>query len=300
MSGAPPGDPSGPVVVDAHQHLWDPARRRYPWMEVPGREPLRRPYALDDLRAATSAAGVQRTVLVQTVSAAEETREFLRTAGGSGGLVAAVVGWVDLAGDVPAQVADLRGGPGGALLAGVRHQAEDEPGTAWLERGEVARGAVAAARAGLVHDLLVRADQLDAASALVDAVHEAEPGAVFVLDHGAKPPVGGDGWAAWAAAVARLAQRPHVRCKLSGLFTLVPAGAPDEALRPTVEHLLGVFGPGRLLFGTDWPVSTLAAGHADVLARTRALLAGLAPGERAAVLGGNAVTVYGLDAPVPR
>ncbi|WP_432545794.1 amidohydrolase family protein [Kineococcus sp. SYSU DK004] len=295
MSAAPPEDP----VVDAHHHLWDPARRRYPWMEVPGREPLRRPFDLDDLRAATSAAGVERTVLVQTVSAHEETREFLRVADGSDGLVAAVVGWVDLAGDVPARVAELRRAPGGALLAGVRHQAEDEPGTAWLERPEVLRGAVAAARAGLVHDLLVRADQLDAASALVDAVDAAAPGASFVLDHGAKPPVGGDGWAAWAAAVTRLAQRPQVRCKLSGLFTLVPAGTSDDVLRPTVEHLLAVFGPGRLLFGTDWPVSTLAAGYADVVTRTRALLAGLAPGERAAVLGGGAATVYGLAAPAP-
>ena len=277
-------------IVDAHHHLWDPARRRYPWMEGAALAPLRREFATPELRRVTAAAGVTSTVLVQTVSDAAETVEFLATAAASGGLVAGVVGWVDLTGDVPHQLAQLRSGPGGSALVGVRHQVEDEDDPRWLLRPAVRAGSAQVARAGLVTDLLVRTDQLAAATELVDAL----PGARFVLDHGAKPPVGTAAWPGWAAAVADLARRPNVVCKLSGLFTLVPAAAPAESLTPTLEHLLETFGPRRLVFGTDWPVSTLAAPYADVVARTVAQLAPLSADEREDVLARTARSTYGL------
>ncbi|WP_432483990.1 amidohydrolase family protein [Kineococcus esterisolvens] len=289
MTAPAPSAPRG--VVDAHHHLWDPARRRYPWMERPGLAALRRPFGLAELRRAADAAGVTATVLVQTVADAAETREFLRAAAGSDGLVAGVVGWVDLrspaAGD---DLAALRSAPGGELLRGVRHQVEDEPDPDWLRRADVRRGAAAVAAAGLVHDLLVRPDQLPAATALVREL----PGAVFVLDHAAKPPLDPAGFARWRRGTADLARCGDVSCKLSGLFTLLPPGGGDELLEPVVDHLLEVFGPHRLLFGTDWPVSTLAAEHGEVVGRTAALLRGLSPGERAAVLGGTAGAVYDL------
>ncbi len=84
-------------AVDAHHHLWDPRVRDYPWMAAPALDPIRRPYGLEDLRVRAAAAGVDRTVLVQTVSDEAETEEFLALASSSGGLVAGVVGWVDLA-----------------------------------------------------------------------------------------------------------------------------------------------------------------------------------------------------------
>jgi L-fucono-1,5-lactonase len=152
------------TVVDAHQHVWDPARRTYEWMAAPGLEPLRRPFGLSDLRAAIAATPVELTVLVQAVPTLEETRELLATAAGSGGLIVGVVGWVDLTADVEAQLADLRAGPGGELLAGIRHQAEDEPDPRWLLRPDVLRGLAAVERAGLVYDLLVRPPQLPAAA----------------------------------------------------------------------------------------------------------------------------------------
>ncbi|MCI2238005.1 amidohydrolase family protein [Paenibacillus sp. TRM 82003] len=285
-------NPAG--IVDAHHHLWDPARRRYPWMQRPGLEPLHRPFGPADLAREAAAAGVSATVLVQTVAETAETREFLSAATASDGLVAAVVGWVDLRGAAVAdEVAELRAAPGGGLLRGVRHQVEDEPDPDWLLRADVRRGATAVADAGLVHDLLVRPDQLPAATDLVRAL----PSAVFVLDHAAKPPLDPDGLAVWRERVTDLARCGDVFCKVSGLFTLLPPGGGDDLLEPVVRHLLEVFGPRRLVFGTDWPVSTLAGGYGDVVRRTTALLRDLSGAERDAVLAGTARSLYGVPGP---
>ncbi|MEZ0491883.1 amidohydrolase [Kineococcus sp. TBRC 1896] len=265
------------MIVDAHHHLWDPATRDHPWMPPE----LATPFTSQDLRRETALAGVDRTVLVQTVSSTAETAEFCATAAASDGLIAGVVGWADHTRDIPSQFEDLAHAQ---FLRGVRHQVEDEPDPDWLRRPEVV-AAVRSAR-GLVVDLLVRFDQLPAATALLDAVPDGE----FVLDHGAKPPVGADGYAAWCTGTAELARRENVVCKLSGLFTLEHA----ELLGPAVDHLFSVFGPDRLVFGTDWPVSTLALDYPAVVARTRSLLAPFSADERAAVLAGNAVRTYRL------
>ena len=286
--------PEPEPVLDAHHHLWDPRTREYPWMQLPGREPLRRAYGLADLRQVTRSAGVGRTVLVQTVAQADETPQFLAAAADSGGLVGGVVGWVDLcAPDVPDCLAALRSGDAGELLVGVRHQVEDEPDVDWLGRPGVRRGVAAVADAGLVYDLLVRSDQLPAATELADVL----PDARLVLDHGAKPPVGQPEWDHWAKLIADLARRENVTCKLSGLFTEVPAGRPLDDVAASAEHLLACFGPRRLMVGSDWPVSTLAASYEEVLSRTRRLLDGLSASDRHEVLAGTASRTYGVALP---
>ena len=125
--------------VDAHHHLWDPARRAYPWMDE-RLAPFQRRFGPEDLDAATGPHGIGQTVVVQTVASVEETKEFLAVAG-AGGRVAGVVGWVDLTvADVADAVAALRAAPGGEALVGIRHQVHDEPDPAWLLRGEVLPG----------------------------------------------------------------------------------------------------------------------------------------------------------------
>jgi L-fuconolactonase len=278
-------------IVDAHHHVWDPARRAYDWMAEAGLESLRRPYGVADLRAAIAGTPVERTVLVQAVPALDETVELLATAAASGGLIAGVVGWVDLTGDAERQLAALREGVGGDLLVGIRHPAQDEPDPDWLTRADVRRGLATVARAGLVYDVLVRPPQLPAALRVVREV----PDLRFVLDHAGKPPIAGGGQEPWRAQIEELAPSPNVVCKLSGLVT--EAGwarwRPADIV-PVAEHLLATFGPGRLMFGSDWPVCTLAADYGDVLALAERCLAGLAPEERKAVLGGIATDIYGL------
>ncbi|MFD9958384.1 amidohydrolase family protein, partial [Amycolatopsis sp. NPDC059020] len=242
-------------MIDAHHHLWDPARRDYPWMAGAALDPIRRPYTVDDLRAVTTAAGVHATVLVQTVSSAEETAEFLATAAAEP-VIAGVVGWVDLtAPDVADRLAAL--GESGPLV-GIRHQVESEDDAEWLLRPDVLRGLAAVGAAGLAYDLLVTVAQLPAARKAVEAL----PDQRFVLDHAAKPPIAGGGWQPWADEVAALAARENVFCKLSGLVTEADWAAWRAGhLSRYVDHVLTAFGPGRLVFGSDWPVCELAASY---------------------------------------
>ncbi len=275
-------------MIDAHHHLWDPSRREYPWMAGDTLAPIRRPYTADDLRAVTKAAGVHATVLVQTVSSEEETAEFLATAAAEA-VIAGVVGWVDLtASDVADRLAALDG-----PLVGVRHQVENEPDDDWLLRPEVLAGLSAVAAAGLAFDLLVRPAQLPAATEVALRL----PHLRLVLDHAAKPPIAAGEWEPWASAVAALAVRENVVCKLSGLVTEADwTGWEVGHLRRYVDHVLDVFGPERLLFGSDWPVCELAASYEVVLDAAIALTGSLSDAERLAVFEHNARTAYGLGA----
>ncbi|ETK31931.1 amidohydrolase family protein [Microbispora sp. ATCC PTA-5024] len=280
-------------MIDAHHHLWDTTRREYGWMAGDALAPIRRPYRLDDLRRETAAAGVTATVLVQTVGDEGETAEFLETAAGSDGLVAGVVGWVDLtAPDVAERLAKLRELPGGDRLAGVRHQVQDEPDPDWLSRPDVRRGLRAVEEAGLACDLLVLVPQLPAARA---AVRET-PGLRFVLDHAAKPPVASGRTDPWDAEIAALAASPNVACKLSGLVT--EASWTDwetPHFTPYADRVLQSFGPGRVMFGSDWPVCELAASYGQVVGLARELVSGLSEAERARVFAGSAREWYGLS-----
>lgn len=316
------------MIIDAHHHLWDPADRSYPWMEDDSVAALRRRFDVDDLRAVTAGTDVTRTIVVQAAHDPSETAFLLAQPAP----VAGVVGWVDLtAPDVADRLAALRGGaaqdrvaapgrpaafgsgaeldggarPGrgrgggggagcggpdhhdGPALVGIRHQAHDEPDPGWLARPEVIRGVGAVAAAGLAFDLLVRAREHAAARTLVDAL----PDARFVLDHAGKPDIaaGDDGW---RQRMADFAARPNVVCKVSGLLT---EAGPDWRDRPVARYVRDVveaFGPGRSVFGSDWPVSTLAADYAEVLDVTRTALDDLTADERDAVLRGTADRTY--------
>ncbi|SFW91424.1 amidohydrolase family protein [Amycolatopsis australiensis] len=275
-------------MIDAHHHLWDPARREYPWMAGAALDPIRRPYTVDDLRAVTKAAGVHATVLVQTVSSAEETAEFLATAAAEP-VIAGVVGWADL---TAPDVADRLAASAGPLV-GIRHQVETEPDDDWLLRPSVVAGLRAVADAGLAYDLLVRVDQLPAAASLAARL----PQLRLVLDHAAKPGIAAGEWEPWASRVAALAAHENVACKLSGLVTEADwSGWEVGHLRRYVDHVLEVFGPSRLLFGSDWPVCELAASYELVLDAAIALTGSLSDAERLAVFEHNARSVYGLDA----
>jgi L-fuconolactonase len=273
------------MIVDAHHHLWDPGRREYPWMAGDTLDPIRRPYTVDDLRAAAGA-DVTATILVQTVSSVAETEEFLAVAEKSGGLITGVVGWLDL---TAPDLDRLRTVPGGHLLVGIRHQVENEPDPDWLLRNDVRSGLRAAGAAGLVYDLLVRAPQRPAAYAVARQL----PDVRFVLDHAGKPGIATGEWEGWASWIQDLARLPNVACKLSGLITEADWGSwSANTIRPYAEHVLGCFGPDRVLFGSDWPVCELAGTYADVLGLVDGLLSGLSEGERANIMGANAIRVY--------
>ncbi|HEV8281047.1 MAG TPA: amidohydrolase family protein [Candidatus Limnocylindrales bacterium] len=278
------------MIVDAHHHFWDPARAEYPWLSEE-LAAIRRAFTPDDLAPLIAAAGVEATVLVQTHSSLDETRDFLATAAATP-FIRGVVGWADLTDPRVADVlADVRDGPGGDRLVGIRHQVHDEPDPAWLLRPDVERGLRAVRDAGLTYDLLVRSRELPAAIEVVRQI----PNLRFVIDHLAKPSIRDRVIQPWADLIRPFAALDNVWCKVSGMVTEADwtSWQPSD-LAPYVEHVLDVFGPGRLVFGSDWPVCLLAASYEEVLQTTRTLLADLGEAERSAVFGGTARTVYRL------
>jgi L-fuconolactonase len=256
------------VIIDSHQHFWDPARAEYPWLteEV---APLRRRFAPEDIEPLLRQYGVTGTIVVQARHALEETETLLAIAATTP-FVLGVIGWVDLTSDVERQLGDLDG-----TLVGIRHQVHDEANPEWLLRADVQHGLAAVAEAGLVYDLLVRPRELPAA---IETVRR-HPDVRFVLDHAGKAP--SSDREAWAERVSALARLPNVTCKLSGLFT----EADPEA---TVADALRWFGPDRCMFGSDWPVCLLTSEYGDAIAIV---------GDDENVLAGTAIRTYGLNVP---
>ncbi|UUU36231.1 amidohydrolase family protein [Streptomyces sp. CA-210063] len=279
------------MIVDAHHHVWDLSIRDQDWITGPELAPLRRDFTLRELEAAARFAGVTATVLVQTITVPEETPEFLALAADSD-LVAGVVGWTDLTSpDVADALAKLREGPGGEYLVGIRHQVQGEPDPRWLVRPDVTRGLSAVADAGLVYDLLVTPHQLPAA---VEAAARL-PELTFVLDHLGKPPIASGELEPWAGEIRRLAALPNTVCKLSGLVTEADWTSWSVAdLVPYADTVLDAFGPGRLMFGSDWPVCLLASDYVEVIDVAESLVSAVSLAEDREVFGGTAIRTYGL------
>ena len=310
-------------MIDAHHHLWDLTAREHRWLM--GAQPwasddelarLRRSFTLADLVPLAKAAGVTGTMVIQTAIEPWETTDLLALAAGRdpyatddqprgpeplaggpadepapGGLLVGVVGWTDLT--VPAvadAVAELQALPGGEFLRGIRHPVLVEADPAWLAQPVVLRGLHALAAANLSFDLVTLPHQLPAAVTAVRSVPELR----FVLDHLGGPPAGSQEEGTngpWAAAIRSLAALPNVTCKLSGVHTS-PARASD--LRPYYETVLAAFGPDRLMFGTDWPVSSLEATYGEVCGLYRELTAHLSPAEQEMIFDRTACRVYQL------
>jgi L-fucono-1,5-lactonase len=283
-------------IIDAHHHVWDLSVHAQPFLDQPGLEPLRRNFLLADLEPEAAAQGVTSTVVVQTITKPEETPELLTLAATSD-LVAGVVGWVDLeAPGVPDAIAALRQLPGGDRLVGIRHTVLTEPDPDWLARPTVLRGLAAVADAGLVYDVVAAGEQLRAAVTAATAT----PQLTFVLDHLGNPDVGSGVDESWANTFRAFAALPNTVGKFSGFLGELPPGRADLAdalLRPHYEIAMAGFGPDRLMFGSDWPVSTMHAGYAGVSAAAHALTADLSEAEQSAIFSGTARRIYHLATP---
>ncbi|WP_328436721.1 amidohydrolase family protein [Streptomyces sp. NBC_00444] len=276
------------MTVDAHHHVWDLSVRDQDWITGDELKPIRRNFGVADLEPEARATGVDRTVLVQTVTVPDETPEFLALAAAHD-LIGAVVGWTDLTRpDVADELARLRELPGGDHLKGIRHQVQGEPDPEWLLRPDVRGGLAAVADAGLVYDLVVLPHQLPAcAKAAAD-----HPDLTFVLDHLGKPPIASGRQEPWASAVRTLAARPNTVCKLSGMVTEAdPRSWTVDDLRPYADTVLDAFGPDRLMFGSDWPVCTLAATYGEVVSAAKELTD---PSDRSRIFEATATRVYDL------
>ncbi|MHB1007186.1 MAG: amidohydrolase family protein [Chloroflexota bacterium] len=274
-------------IIDAHQHFWKPELFDILKLE-PGMEVLSQYHDPQELRPQLDAAGVSRTVLVQTYSSLGNNREFLAAAD-QNDWVAAVVGWVDLADPAVGQTLDeLQRHP---KFKGARHQWHDEPDPAWQVRDDVLRGLRELAKRRIPYELLVMQPNWE----YIPRVAEAVPDLSLAVDHIAKPAIAEGQWGEWVAAMARAASFPQMYCKLSGMVTLADwqRWKPDD-LRPYVDKVIELFGVDRVMFGSDWPVCLLAATYGQVFDAFQVCIGGLSEAEKTKVLGENAKRFYGL------
>jgi L-fuconolactonase len=278
--------------IDAHHHVWDLAVRDQPWMTGDLMAPIARTFGIDEFIEQALASDIAAGVVVQAVPEIAETEELLDLAADTPRM-AGVVGWVDIAAaDVGDRLDQLLARPSGRWLVGIRSLVQYEPDAAWLARPTVRAGMREVAKRGLVNEVLVVPRQIDAVVEAVSAMPESR----FVLDHLAKPAIATASWEPWAGRLADLAARENVCAKISGLVTEADwAQWKSDDVWPYLDHALSVFGTGRLVFGSDWPVCTLAASYRQVVELVEGFIADLSPGEQGAILGGNAADVYALN-----
>jgi L-fuconolactonase len=273
--------------IDAHVHFWRYHPAEYGWIDH-SMASLRRDFLPADAAAQMEGAGFDRCVAVQARQTLEETRWLLALAD-EYSCIAGVVGWVDLqAADVDAQ---LEAVAVHSKLVGVRHVVQSEP-AGFLLRRAFRRGIARLEHFGLAYDILVYARQLPAAIDVVTAF----PAQRFVLDHLGKPDIRSGGFDAWRRDLDRLAARPNVSAKLSGLVTEADWHTwTPAALIAYVHAALDAFGPDRLMIGSDWPVCTVAGTYRDVMGVVDTALEGRTTSEREAVLGGTARRFWNLS-----
>lgn len=276
------------TVIDTHLHVWDLDGGGYRWLG-PQHGPLHRTFTIEEAGRELAAAGVDQAVLVQADDTEADTEAMLAAAEVAP-FVAGVVGWVRLedAATAARQLEEY-----GERLAGVRQLIHDDPRDDLLELPEVRRSLALLAEHGLPFDVPdAWPRHLHRLPALADAL----PDLTLVVDHLGKPPRGTDELGAWAATLGEVARRPNVVAKLSGLQR---PGQPFtvDALRPVWEVALETFGPGRLMYGGDWPMTVPDGGYVAHWRVVRALVGELAQAEQVHLLSGTAASVYRLRTP---
>jgi L-fuconolactonase len=274
------------VLIDAHHHLWKHNERDYDWMNSDAFRPLRRDFLVDDLVAATQSSEVHRTIAVQARQSVVETNWLLDVAA-QNPLVGGVVGWVPLCSpDLTGVLDQLAIEP---KMKGVRHVLHDEPDEFFMLRDDFNRGVACLKDFEMVYDILIFERHLAQTIEFVDR----HPQQVFVLDHVAKPRIKEGVLSPWDERIGELAKRENVYCKVSGMVTEADwRGWNVQQLRPYFDAVLAAFGPMRLMFGSDWPVLTLAGGYSAWVDAFRALIADLSLDERERISSGTAQDIY--------
>ena len=276
-------------VIDSHVHFWNPEALSYPWLDAA--PALQRAFLPADYTPLTSGA-VSGVVVVEAdcapADSMKEAEFFESLAAAEPRIIGAVV-HVDLF-DEGHRAAALDRLAGMDRVVGVRQNIQGHPSAICHDPAFV-RGVQEVGRFGLTFDLCATADQLTDVATLVARC----PGTRFVLDHCGKPAIRDDRFAPWAADLARIAARGDVYCKLSGLLTEAqPDQRTDEALRPWAEEVLAAFGPSRLMYGSDWPVVTLAGSAERWRAFTDRFTATWGAAYRRRFYADNAIHFYGL------
>jgi predicted TIM-barrel fold metal-dependent hydrolase len=289
-------------IVDGHHHIWRQAD--VPWLTGPMQprifgpyEPIRRDYPIEEYRADIAGSNVVKSVYVQLnwhKDRFEDEAAWVQKTAESIGWPHAIVAYADCSvADVRPQLDRLARYK---LVRGVRMQLHwhDNPQYRFAERPDLAadetirRNIGRLADYGWSFDLQVFAKQMADAAGLAEAC----PGVTFVLQHaGMLEDLSREGRAEWRAAMVRLAACPNLVSKLSGLGTFLHLNDPAH-IAEVVRETVGIFGPDRCLFGSNFPIEKLWTSYAALVDAYRAAARPLAEEEQRAVLHDTAMRVY--------
>ncbi len=279
------------MIIDTHQHFWNLDKVEYPWL-VPEYGPIYRTFEAAELEPQLQAAGVEHTVVVQSMDSYEDTAYMFETAAHFD-WVAGIVGWLPLLrpDETARKLADHQ--RRNKLFKGMRHLIHTEADPDWVVQAIVIESLKLLAAHGYTFDVVaVFPNHLRHVPTLSERV----PDLKIVIDHLAKPPyTSSSDMAVWRDQMRAAAHNPNVYAKISGLNTAV--GKPDWTaadLQPAIDFALDTFGADRLMFGSDWPVAILAGDYAKVVAETRVCLSGLSAADQAAIWSGTANRFYNL------
>lgn len=275
------------MKIDGHVHFWRYSTAEYVWIDE-SMAALRRDFLPEDAKREMDRAGIDACVAVQARQTLEETRWLLDLAD-THSFIAGVVGWVDLqADDVAAQLEQFARSP---KLVGVRHIVQSEPDDRFLLRPAFCRGISLLQDLDLSYDILIYPRHVSVAADFVSRFKRQR----FMIDHLAKPEIHSGEIREWERGMRRLAEFPHVFCKVSGLVTEADwdRWTPSQ-IRPYLDVALDCFGAHRLIAGSDWPVCTVAADYGRSMSVVSDHFAGRPAGERDAVMGGNAQRFWNL------
>jgi L-fuconolactonase len=278
--------------IDSHHHVWDLSVREQGWMVGEALNPIKKNFSINDLRQAITGCGIDKTVVVQTVTNYDETPELLELAE-TDDLVAGVVGFLKIDADDAITYLDsyqpLRGFK---YLVGIRDIAHDYEDVKYLSKPQVVKNVQELGRRGLVYDLLTKTPHMRAAIDLVKAC----PNTKFVLDHISKPYIAKADMQPWADQITELASFENVVVKVSGLFTEADwKNWKKEDFWPYLEHITKSFTPNRMMFGSDWPVCLLAATYKQSIDLVEEFTSKFSESEKNAFWAGTANKAYGLN-----
>ncbi len=281
------------MTIDAHVHVWDLARAEYPWL-TPDAGPLYRDVTFDEVEHHLTEAGVGGAILVQASDEAADTRVMLDAAARHP-TIRGVVAWSPID-DAATLADDLERFGREPVIVGIRNLVHEHP-REWLRRPEVDEGLELLAGSRYPLDFPTSSHH-----ALADVVRigERHPDVTLVIDHLGKPPIGGSAseHVQWRDLVVECAHNPRTVAKVSGLYAAQGPldGWSVDQVRPFVEDAIEIFGPDRLMYGGDWPISILAGGYERTWDAIREILESCDDRARTEILEGTARRVYGLDA----
>ncbi|MBC7812943.1 MAG: amidohydrolase family protein [Burkholderiales bacterium] len=275
--------------VDTHQHFWKLSEVAYPWL-VPAYGVIYDTFEPHQLEALMRAAGIDKTVVVQSANSHADTESML-VHSDYNDWIAGVVGWVNLL-DPDATNSELEMYKQHPKFRGMRHLIHEEANPDWVVQDVVIESLKVLAAHGLSFDVVaVFPNHLKHVPTLAERV----PDLKMVIDHLAKPPIKDKQMGAWADQMRAAAESPNVYAKVSGLNTAADwANWTADDLRPYLDFTREVFDAERMMFGSDWPVSLLAGGFEKVWAETNKALSGYSQADQDAILGGTAVEFYRL------